>query len=151
MTMDLNALSPRELDSLISQAKKRKTTLQKRKPVASVRAKLRAAAKAEGYTLEELFGGKAAGATAARKPRKASKTKGRKLGKVAPKYRNPAKTSETWSGRGKPPRWMAPLLAQGRKPEDFLIDKAAANQPAARKTAGRKRTTKKRASRKKAA
>lgn len=123
MTIDLNELSPRELDSLITQAKKRKTTLKKRKPVATVRAKLRAAAKAEGYTVEELFGGKGAKSTAARKPRKASKTKGRKLGKVAPKYRNPANKSETWTGRGKPPRWMAPLLKKGKKPEDFLIKK----------------------------
>jgi DNA-binding protein H-NS len=119
--MDLNALSTRELDSLITQAKKRKTTLQKRKPIATVRAKLRAAAKAEGYTLEELFVGKPAKAT--RAPRKASKTKGRKLGKVAPKYRNPAKPSETWTGRGKQPRWMAALTKKGKKPEDFLIKK----------------------------
>lgn len=123
MTIELNKLSARELDSLISKARKRKTTLQKRKPVATVRAKLRAAAKAEGYTLEELFGGKAAGSAAARKPRKASKTKGRKLGKVAPKYRNPAKPSETWTGRGKQPRWMAALTKKGKKPEDFLIKK----------------------------
>lgn len=34
---------------------------------------------------------------------------------VAPKYRNPA-TGETWTGRGKPPRWIAD---QDR--EQFLI------------------------------
>ncbi|MDQ3494517.1 MAG: H-NS histone family protein [Pseudomonadota bacterium] len=123
MTIDLNALSTRELDSLITQAEKRKATLKKRRPIATVRAKFRAAAKAEGYTVEELFGGKAARSAATRTPRKTSKTKGRKLGKVAPKYRNPAKPSETWTGRGKPPRWMAPLLKKGKKPEDFLIKK----------------------------
>jgi DNA-binding protein H-NS len=118
MTIDLNDLSTRELDSLIQQARKRKTTLKKRKPVATVRAKLRAAAKAEGYTLEELFGG--AGSAAAPKARK-SATKGRKLGKVPPKYRNPANPSETWTGRGKQPRWMAALTKKGKKPEDFLL------------------------------
>lgn len=83
--------------------------------------------KTEGYTIEELFG--SAPATRARKAAPAakapSKTAGRKLGKVAPKYRNPANPKETWTGRGKQPRWMAELTAKGnKKPEDFLIKKA---------------------------
>ena len=124
MTIDLASLSSKELDTLITKAKKRKVALKKRKPAAAVRRKIAALAKAEGYTVAELFGGAgAAGATgrAGRAPRKASATKGRKLGKVAPKYRNPAKPSETWTGRGKQPRWMAAETAKGRKAEDFLI------------------------------
>lgn len=121
MTIDLKEMSSSELDALISKAKQRKTTLKKRKPVATVRARLRTAAKAEGYTLEELFGTGTARAATTRKPRKS--TKGRKLGKVAPKYRNPANKSETWTGRGKQPRWMAALTKKGKKPEDFLIKK----------------------------
>ena len=124
MTIDLGNLSSKELDTLITKAKKRKVALKKRKPAAAVRRKISALAKAEGYTVAELFGGAgAAGATgrAGRAPRKASATKGRKLGKVAPKYRNPAKPSETWTGRGKQPRWMAAETAKGRKVEDFLI------------------------------
>ena len=35
--------------------------------------------------------------------------------KVAPKYRNPA-TGETWTGRGKPPKWI-----QGQDRDQFLI------------------------------
>lgn len=122
MSFDLEGFSATELETLITQAKKRKTTLKKRKPIASVRAKLKAAAAAEGYTITELFAGKSAKAAPARKARKAAK-KGRRLGKVAPKYRNPANKSETWTGRGKPPRWMAPLLKKGKKKEDFLIRK----------------------------
>lgn len=122
MSFDLEGFSATELDTLITQAKKRKTTLKKRKPIASVRAKLKAAAAAEGYTIAELFAGKSAKAAPVRKARKAAK-KGRRLGKVAPKYRNPANKSETWTGRGKPPRWMAPLLKKGKKKEDFLIRK----------------------------
>ena len=38
---------------------------------------------------------------------------------VAPKYRGP--NEETWSGRGLTPRWLATLLAQGRKKEEFAI------------------------------
>lgn len=125
MSFDLEGFSATELDSLINQAKKRKTSLKKRKPVATVRAKLATAAAAEGYTIAELFGGRstrAAKAAPGRKARKAAK-KGRKYGKVAPKYRNPANKSETWTGRGKPPRWLAPLLKKGKKKEDFLIKK----------------------------
>jgi DNA-binding protein H-NS len=119
MSIDLNGLSAKELDALISQAKQRMTTLKKRKPIATVRNKLNALAAAEGYTLVELFGAKTTRAAA--KPGKAAK--GRKLGKVAPKYRNPANPKETWSGRGMPPRWMAALIKKGKKVEDFLIKK----------------------------
>ena len=35
--------------------------------------------------------------------------------KVAPKYRNQA-TGETWTGRGKPPKWI-----QGQDRDQFLI------------------------------
>lgn len=122
MTIDLATLSSKELDTLITKAKKRKVALKKRKPAAAVRRKINALAKAEGYTVAELFGGAGAGTgRAARSPRKASSTKGRKLGKVAPKYRNPAKPSETWTGRGKQPRWLAAETAKGRKVDDFLI------------------------------
>lgn len=122
MTIDLANLSSKELDTLISKAKKRKVALKKRKPAAAVRRRINALAKAEGYTVAELFGGAGAGAgRTTRAPRKASATKGRKLGKVAPKYRNPAKPSETWTGRGKQPRWLAAETAKGRKVEDFLI------------------------------
>jgi len=118
MAIDLKGLSARELESLISKAKKRKTALVKRKPAATVRRKLAAAAKAEGYTVEELFGG--ADAPKARKT--PGKRAARKTGKkVAPKYRNPANPKETWTGRGKQPRWLAAQTADGRKVEDFLI------------------------------
>jgi DNA-binding protein H-NS len=40
---------------------------------------------------------------------------------VAPKYRNPDHVSETWSGRGKRPRWLVALLKTGRQIDDFRI------------------------------
>jgi DNA-binding protein H-NS len=39
---------------------------------------------------------------------------------VAPKYRDPA-TGATWTGRGKPPRWLATELVKGRSKTEFLI------------------------------
>ena len=121
MTIDLNTLSPKQLDTLITQARKRKTTLGKRKPLATVRRKVQALIKAEGYTAAELFG-TGAGSTAPRARKAgAGKTAGKSLGKVAPKYRNPANAAETWAGRGKQPRWLAAETAKGRKLEEFLI------------------------------
>lgn len=40
---------------------------------------------------------------------------------VAAKYRGP--NGETWSGRGLTPRWLAALLSQGKKKEEFAIQK----------------------------
>jgi DNA-binding protein H-NS len=48
----------------------------------------------------------------------------RKYPRVLPKYRNPV-TSETWSGRGKTPRWLVAAIKTGRKIEDFKIGGAA--------------------------
>jgi DNA-binding protein H-NS len=44
----------------------------------------------------------------------------RKYPRVLPKYRNP-QTSETWSGRGKRPRWLVAAVKSGRKIEEFRI------------------------------
>jgi DNA-binding protein H-NS len=41
--------------------------------------------------------------------------------RVLPKYRNPLQPSETWSGRGKKPRWMMKQLKSGGKIDDFRI------------------------------
>ena len=121
MSIDLRNLSAKELGALIEKAKQQQSRLAKRTPIATVRSKITKFAKAEGYTLEELFGMSGnRGTKAAAKP---SSRAGRKLGKVAPKYRNPANPKETWTGRGKQPRWLAALIAKGKKADDFLIKK----------------------------
>ena len=139
MPIDLSTLSPRELGTLITTAKKRQTLLAKRTPVATVRNKLTRLAKAEGYTIEELFGG------GARAPRAAtpSARAGRKLGKVAPKYRNPENPRETWTGRGKQPRWLAAYTAKGRNLGEFVIPGAAAPTSSNPKPGAKKRVVKK--------
>jgi DNA-binding protein H-NS len=122
MSIDINALSAKELENLISQARKRKTTLSKRKPVAQVRKKLAQLARNEGYTLEELFGTGAAGTGGTRAPRGTATKKTRKsIGKVPPKYRDPSNPENTWTGRGKQPRWLAAYTGNGRDLEEFLI------------------------------
>jgi DNA-binding protein H-NS len=46
----------------------------------------------------------------------------RKYPKVLPKYRNPLAPSETWSGRGKQPRWIVAALETGQRLDDLRID-----------------------------
>jgi DNA-binding protein H-NS len=79
--------------------------------------------KAEKYELEKRLAilnrgvdgiGETAGAGSTNgKPR-------RKYPRVLPKYRNP-QTSETWSGRGKRPRWLVAAMKSGHKIEEFRI------------------------------
>ena len=126
MAFDLNSMSAKELEALVAQANKRRAVLKKRKPVATVRKRLEQIARAEGYSISELFG--ARGGTASTPPaaprtaktgtRKPSKMAGTK---VAPKYRDPSNAAQTWSGRGKQPRWLASYTSQGRALEEFRI------------------------------
>jgi DNA-binding protein H-NS len=60
-----------------------------------------------GITLAELAGGRGGKGVKSARPRAG----------VAPKYRDPDSGS-TWSGRGKPPKWIA-----GQEREGFLIQK----------------------------
>ncbi|UWQ19460.1 H-NS histone family protein [Jannaschia sp. M317] len=61
----------------------------------------------EGYSLADLFGGKA--------PKKAGASKS-----VA-KYRHPENASVTWSGRGRQPAWYKEAIEAGKSPEDMAI------------------------------
>jgi DNA-binding protein H-NS len=65
-----------------------------------------ALARAHGFDIRDLFDGKARGSK----------------GSVAAKYRDPHNPSNTWSGRGRMPRWMVAATKGGKlKKEDFLI------------------------------
>jgi DNA-binding protein H-NS len=52
----------------------------------------------------------------------------RKYPRVFPKYRNPDEPSETWSGRGKQPRWLTAALKTGHKIEEFVIGTPNTNE-----------------------
>lgn len=41
--------------------------------------------------------------------------------KVQPQYKNPADSSQTWSGRGRQPKWIVDGLANGKKLDEFRI------------------------------
>jgi len=57
----------------------------------------------------------------------------RQYPEVLPKYRNPDESSETWSGRGKTPRWLTAALTTGRTIEEFAIRDVEANKGATRR------------------
>lgn len=42
-----------------------------------------------------------------------------------PKFRNPEQPSETWTGRGRQPRWLTAQLRSGKRIDDFRIEHAA--------------------------
>jgi DNA-binding protein H-NS len=44
---------------------------------------------------------------------------------VLPQYCNPDQPSESWTGRGKRPRWLVAQLKLGRRIEDLRVDRAA--------------------------
>ena len=41
--------------------------------------------------------------------------------KVPPKYQNPENHAETWSGRGRRPRWLRDQIQAGKGLDDFAI------------------------------
>jgi len=53
-------------------------------------------------------------------PSKRRAKSGTKGAAVKPKYRNPT-TGATWSGRGKPPKWIKEAEAEGKSRDVFLI------------------------------
>jgi DNA-binding protein H-NS len=67
-----------------------------------------------GVPLSDLLGGKTRKSTG----RKPGAPKGRK---VPPKYRNPADASQTWTGRGRQPAWVATYVKSGKKIDNLLI------------------------------
>jgi DNA-binding protein H-NS len=92
--------------------------------LSAVLADIKAKMAAYGITVADLAGkvraakGSKASSAKAVKPGKVKAAKPRKP--VAAKYRNSA-TGETWSGRGKAPKWLAAEQAKGRRREEFLV------------------------------
>lgn len=104
MGMDLNSLSMKELKELQSQVAKAIAEFEERRKRQAL-AELEEKAKAMGFSLAELTGA----------------VKTRKRSPSVAKYANPADKSDTWSGRGRKPRWFSEALAKGKKPQDLAI------------------------------
>ena len=106
MSIELSSFSLDQLEQLKLDIDREIVDRKKHKQK-SLRADIERLAREAGVSLDELFGGVA-------KPAKSK-------GTVAAKYRNPADPSQTWSGRGRQPVWLAALLAEGKTLADFLI------------------------------
>ena len=73
-----------------------------------LREKFRQMAEAAGLSLSDVVGG-------------GGSLRGGKTGKVAAKFANPMAPQETWSGRGRQPRWLAARLKAGANLDDFRL------------------------------
>ena len=103
MAKELERMSLKELTELELKVKKARAGVQDRSR-ADVRKKVEALIADAGFKVSDIFGGRGG--------------KGRT---VAAKYANPDDPSETWTGRGRKPRWLSAKLADGAKIEKFLI------------------------------
>jgi DNA-binding protein H-NS len=130
MAINIDSLSPAELEALIKSAAAQMESARKNH-VKEVRAKIDSILAGAGLTIGEVYptrGGKSA--------------KGPKTA-VAPKYRNPDNASQTWSGRGKRPLWFnAALKKKGVTAESLLIASAPAKAAPAKKAAPVKKAAK---------
>ncbi len=104
MDIDLNSLSLKDLKDLQTQVVKAIASFEDRKKKLAL-VELEEAARKLGFTLGELTGTSVV----------------RKRAPAVPKYANPADASDTWSGRGRKPRWMEAALKAGKAPEDLMI------------------------------
>ena len=104
MGNDLNSLSMKELKELQSQVARAIAEFEERRKRQAL-VELEEKAKAMGFSLAELTGA----------------VKTRKRSPSVAKYANPADKSDTWSGRGRKPRWFSEALAKGKKPQDLAI------------------------------
>jgi DNA-binding protein H-NS len=122
MKVDLKGMTRRQLERLRADVDKALARLDEAEKKEALKAAEKAA-KAYGYSLKELTGGTAKAPAAKKEPtvRTAKKTNGDGRAKVAPKFRNPNNKDETWSGRGRAPKWVEAHLAAGGAKEDLAI------------------------------
>jgi DNA-binding protein H-NS len=118
------AVMQAKIEKEISRLRKQAETLQikNRKPIIQSIVK---SMKEYGISVEELAtvvnksGASKSTSSASNKAKKTSQPRG----PVAIKYRHP-ETQATWTGRGKPPRWVSDAEAAGTHRTQFLVPEA---------------------------
>lgn len=101
---NLNAMSLKELKDLQAQVAKAIATFEDRRRKEAI-AELQEFARIKGFNLEELT----------------SVSLVRRRAPAVAKYANPADATDTWSGRGRKPRWFIDALAAGKQPEELAV------------------------------
>ncbi|HFG6845974.1 H-NS histone family protein [Acinetobacter baumannii] len=104
---DISALSIQELKDLQVQAEEL-INQKKEQAIEDAYNQVNEIAEGVGLTINQLL---EIGSQKFKKPRKV----------VEPRYRNKKNAAETWTGRGKQPRWLVAEIEKGAKLEDFLI------------------------------
>jgi DNA-binding protein H-NS len=105
MSVDLNNMSLKDLKELQAKITKAISTFEDRRRKEAL-AEIEEVARAKGFSLSELTGGA---------------TSPKKRAPATPKYANPADKSDTWSGRGRKPRWVEAALKSGKSLADLAI------------------------------
>ena len=100
--IDLGKMSMDDLKSLRKDVDKAIAGFQSRKRAEALK-EVQAVAKKHGMSVEELIG------------------KGKRKVKAPAKYRNPANTAETWSGRGRQPAWFKKAVEGGKSLKSLEI------------------------------
>jgi DNA-binding protein H-NS len=104
MSIDLNNMNLKDLKDLHARVGRAISGFEDRKRKEAL-AELEEVARAKGFSLAELTGTVTL----------------RKRSPAVAKYANPSNASETWSGRGRKPRWFVAALKAGRNPSDMSI------------------------------
>lgn len=102
MNIDLDAMQLSELRELRNKVERAINSYEERRKKEALAA-VELAAREHGFNLAELTGVKV--------------TRNR----IAAKYANPADAEQTWSGRGRKPRWVQEHLDSGRSLDDLAI------------------------------
>lgn len=107
MEIDLNSMSLRELKDLQVRVNRAVATYEDRRKKEAL-AELEDKARELGFSLSELL------AAQSQRP-----VRTRAAGTA--KFANPLDPSETWTGRGRKPKWFTDALAMGQSPEDMAV------------------------------
>src|SRR5690554_6427200 len=105
----IEELSLFELERVLVAAQQRKALLSRRRPLSEVRKELVALARTSGYEISELFEGADVPQAVARRARTPARSK------IPAKYQDPENRRNTWSGRGRMPRWLAEKVRRGEQ------------------------------------
>ena len=111
-TIDLDNLSTEELTQLIQDAEAKRAEKQEGARTALIE-EMTAKAAALGMSLDALIGKQVAPRSNVRKVR------GDTGKPIAAKFRSP--DGETWSGRGRMPKWLTRATVEGKTKEDFAV------------------------------
>lgn len=102
MTKSLARMSYRELQQLSMRVNKAMATARDRDR-ATLRQKMESLVSSAGFRIDDLFGRGGKGRT------------------VAVKYANPDDPAQTWTGRGRKPKWLVAKVKAGDKIDRFLV------------------------------